>query len=74
MLSCYLLKVVINDYFQDIVRARFYNEFGREEIVDLNSSGKLASQIFIDRYLSLANDPQVPIDQLWDTTLQVLHI
>ena len=58
-------------YFQDIIRARFYNEFGSGEVVNLHEPGKLASQIFIDKYNSLAEKGDIQKDQLWESTIQV---
>eukprot|EP00088_Acartia_fossae_P002054 TRINITY_DN10810_c0_g1_i1.p1 TRINITY_DN10810_c0_g1~~TRINITY_DN10810_c0_g1_i1.p1 ORF type:complete len:163 (-),score=13.58 TRINITY_DN10810_c0_g1_i1:155-643(-) len=60
-------------YQEDIVRARFYEVFGRQEVIDLNTTGKLKSQIFIDKYMTLHTEGH-PAESLWDLTIQALEL
>lgn len=55
---------------QDIIRAKYYSQFGNGEVVNLLQPGKLQSQIFIDKYRSLQDQGHQP-EALWDLTVQV---
>jgi len=61
-------------YQEDIVRSRFYEKFGRQEVVNLQEpEKKLLSQIFVDKYIQLGNEG-TPADRLWDNTIQALEL
>jgi len=60
-------------YQEDVVRARFYSTFGLKESVDLTKPGKLTSQIFIDKFISLQSEGH-PRETLWDRTVQALEL
>ncbi|XP_023319686.1 probable 28S ribosomal protein S23, mitochondrial [Eurytemora carolleeae] len=60
-------------YKEDVIRAKYYQTFGNKEVVNLQVDGNLASQTFINKYLSLEQEGH-PADSLWERTVQALEL
>jgi len=65
-----LVKII---YTEDVVRAKFYRQFGEWELVDLFSEKPPTSQLFVDKYLAIAGTGGFSEDEVWDRTVSQLE-
>ena len=55
------------------MRAKFYRKFGDWEVVNLFSEEQPTSQLFVDKYLALAESGTFSEEELWDRTVSQLE-
>ena len=60
-------------YKEDVVRAKFYRTFGEEELVNLFNEEKPTSQLFVEKYLAIAESGSFEEKELWDRTVSEME-
>ena len=60
-------------YQEDVVRAKYYKTYGNWEVVNLFSDEKPTSQIFLEKYIQLAENG-CGESELWDRTVAALEL
>ena len=56
-----------------MVRAKFYRTFGEEELVNLFSEEKPTSQLFVEKYLAIAESGSFEEKEVWDRTVSEME-